>query len=81
MKIEVIGRDNCPFCVMAVDLLKKEGLPFTYKKVGMADTDDITREELLQRAPGVKSVPVIFINDEYIGGYTSLEARLRYDNN
>jgi glutaredoxin len=77
MKIEVVGKNNCMYCVMAQELLKKEGAEYTYKKL----ETDISISELRERVPGIKSVPAIFINDEFIGGYTSLESYFRNGKN
>ena len=66
--VEVISKDNCPYCVKAKQLLEKLNIEFVEKKVGK----DITREELLERVPNARSVPQIFINNENIGGYQEL---------
>jgi len=66
--VEIISKDNCPYCVKAKQLLEKLNIEFVEKKVGK----DITREELLERVPNARSVPQIFINNENIGGYQEL---------
>jgi glutaredoxin len=32
-----------------------------------------TLEELLEKAPGVKTVPQIWLDEKYVGGYTELK--------
>ncbi len=74
MKIEVYGKDTCPYCVKAKQLLKEKNLPFTDLKVGT----DVTREQVQQLAEAagakveIKSIPQIIIDGKYIGGYTDL---------
>jgi glutaredoxin len=43
-------------------------VPFNEAKIGT----DITREELLEVAPGAKTVPQIVIQHKVIGGYDDL---------
>lgn len=77
MKALIYGRPGCHFCEKAKDLCKLKGIEFDYKVVG----DDIQKEQLEEMVGGrLSSVPQIFLTaegmSEYIGGYTSLEARL-----
>jgi glutaredoxin len=66
--VTVYSKPNCPYCVMAKNLLKKSQIPFTEKVVGV----DATREELLEAAPNARTVPQIIINNQVIGGYNEL---------
>lgn len=68
MNCEVWTKDNCPFCVKAKRLLLNRGALIQEMKIG----DNCTREQLLEKVPSAKSVPQIFINGEWIGGYTDL---------
>jgi len=53
---------------MAKSLLSSKGIDFEERKIG----DGWTKEELLESVPTARSVPQIFVNDEYIGGYKEL---------
>jgi len=53
---------------MAKNLLSSKGIDFEERKIG----DGWTKEELLESVPTARSVPQIFVNDEYIGGYKEL---------
>jgi len=68
MKVIVWSKDNCPFCVKAKTLLLFKGLTYENREIGK----DWTKEQLLNDAPSAKSVPQIFIEDKYIGGYSEL---------
>ncbi len=48
----------------AKELLTRMKIPFNEAKIGT----DVTREELLEVAPGAKTVPQIVIQHKVIGG-------------
>ena len=72
MKAIVWSKYHCPFCDQAKALLKQKGIPFEEKKIG----DGYTKEELLEAVPTARTVPQIFIDDELVGGFTELKAKL-----
>lgn len=65
----IYSKDNCPHCVSALALLTAKGIKTEVLKVGA----DVTREQLLERVPTARSVPQIFINEKYIGGFDKLQ--------
>jgi glutaredoxin 1 len=65
--ITIYGKANCGFCTKAKAFADQREFTYEYKDVGMSKD---TLNELMDRAPvQVKSVPQIFIGNEYIGGY------------
>ncbi len=70
-KVEIYTGANCAYCVAAKNLLKQKGL--NYEEIRI-DQDPLKRDEMLVRAAQGRSVPQIFINDEYIGGFEELAA-------
>jgi glutaredoxin len=68
--IEVYGRDNCSYCEKAINLLEIRKEPYKYYKIGR----DLTLEELLEKFPGTKTVPVVVAHGFKIGGFTELES-------
>lgn len=66
--IKVYGRDNCKFCTMAKELLEEEGLEHTYAELVHYP---MVREMAKER--GQKTLPVIIIDNELIGGYDELK--------
>lgn len=75
MKAELFSRDNCPYCVKAKELLEERGIE--YDLLMAADH----REALIERVTAItgsapKTVPQIFLDGQYIGGYTELAAHL-----
>lgn len=67
-KITIWTKDNCIYCVRAKKLLESKNMKFQEHKIG----DGYTKEQLLEAVPTARTVPQIFINDEYIGGYQEL---------
>ena len=59
---------GCHFCEMAKDLLKQKGIEYEERNLAK----DWKIQDLLEVAPGARSVPQIFIDDKYIGGYDNL---------
>lgn len=72
MKAVVWSKYNCTFCDQAKALLKQKDYEIIEKKIG----DGYTREDLLESVPTARSVPQIFINDHYIGGFDDLKRYL-----
>jgi glutaredoxin 3 len=72
MKAVIWSKYHCPYCDQAKALLQQKGIEFEEKKIG----DGYTKEELLEAVPGARSVPVIFLDDELIGGLTDLKVKL-----
>ncbi len=70
-KVEVYSGSYCPYCVRAKELLTRKGVSFTEYEV---DKDMDLREQMMKRAPGYKTIPQIFINDQYVGGCDDLYA-------
>ncbi len=61
----------CPFCVMAKKLLDRLNLPF--KEVNL-ENDHEKRMQLSRENNSWRTVPMIFIGKEFIGGYQELAA-------
>lgn len=72
MKAVVWSKYHCPFCDQAKALLTHKGFEIEERKIG----DGYTREDLLEAVPQARTVPQIFLNEEYIGGFTELKQRL-----
>ena len=62
---------TCPYCVAAKRLLEARKLP--YSEVNL-EHDDALRQRLSKENDGYQTVPMIFIGERFIGGYTELAA-------
>ena len=73
MKAIVWSKDSCPFCVQAKALLEARGIEYEERNVSR----DWTKEQLLEAVPTARTLPQIFLDDNYIGGFTDLRTHLR----
>lgn len=73
MKAIVWSKDNCGQCLQAKNMLSLRGIEFEERKIGSG----WTKEQLLESVPDARSVPQIFFDEEYIGGFTELKDRLQ----
>lgn len=72
----VYSKPNCPFCVRAKNLLESKGIEIV--EVSAVDK----REELIEavtKATGAapRTVPQIWLGEQYIGGFTELDAHFK----
>lgn len=73
----VWSQPNCPACTSAKALLNREGIAYRELMIGV---NGVSREDFFQAVPGARSVPQIFLDDTYVGGYDKLAEVLRGDN-
>lgn len=72
MKAIIYSKRDCQYCDQARALLELNDYEIEERKIG----DGYTREELLEAVPTARSVPQIFVDDQYIGGYNELKKHL-----
>ncbi len=65
----VFSKKNCSFCDRAVNLIEDRHQDVIVKKV---DEDQTFLEEMREKAPSMRTMPVIFKDDHLIGGYSDL---------
>jgi glutaredoxin 3 len=75
--IEVYGKPDCNYCTKAKDLLNSKLVAFDYYSVG----EDVTTEEVIERFPNARSVPVVVVNGNHIGGYEELRTLIEEKQN
>ena len=69
MKIKMYTSNYCPYCMNAERLLKNKGYDI-HEKV-FVDRDPMILEKMIELT-GKRTVPQIFIEDHYIGGFDDL---------
>ena len=67
----VYSKKNCPFCAMAMEELKLRGIPFD-----KIDLEEIGKTAAEVTGRKVNTVPQIYIQGQYVGGYEELMAFL-----
>ena len=61
----------CNFCDAAKRLLNRNNIP--YKEINIA-TEGGSRDEMIKKANGKKTIPQIFFGDLHVGGYDEVRA-------
>lgn len=70
-KIKLYTTPTCPYCVAAKNLLGKKG--YKYDDIDVASNRQL-RAEVSAAQDGYPTVPMIFIGDDFIGGFQELAA-------
>ena len=70
-QIDIYTSPLCGYCHMAKRLLTAKGVAFTEINVL---GDEAARARMIERAPGARTVPQIFIGDVHVGGSDELHA-------
>ena len=65
----VYSKKNCSFCDRAIILLQDRNHNVVVKKI---DEDTSCFIEMREKAPEMKTMPVIFKDNQLIGGYSDL---------
>jgi len=76
MTAVVWSKDHCPYCVQAKNLLESKGIDYEERNIN----ENYTKEQLLEVVPTARTLPQIFIDDNYIGGFTELRQHLQGQN-
>lgn len=78
MKFEVYSKENCIYCTKIKDLLAHHGLVYEEKSL----SNGYTKEEIQERVgeeKKINTVPQVFVNGDYLGGYLEVVEFLAYD--
>jgi len=68
MRAIIWTKNGCPYCEQAKTELKLRGIDYEERNI----QDGWTKEQLLEMVPNARTVPQIFIDNIYVGGYTEL---------
>jgi glutaredoxin 3 len=69
-KIKMVKKDPCPYCDRAMNFFKAKGI-----EVEIVDlTNNLDQLQVWKQKTGWQTVPMIFINDELVGGYNDIKA-------
>lgn len=75
MNAIVWSKDACAFCDRAKKLLSQHNIQYEERNITAGTW---TKEQLLESVPTARTLPQIFLNNEYIGGFTELQKRLTH---
>lgn len=71
--VTIYSTTYCGYCALSKDLLRNMGVLFDEVDV---TGDDDARDRLVKMTGGKRTVPQIWVGEEYVGGYQDLK-RLR----
>ncbi len=69
-EVKVYSTNYCPYCTRAKHLLKSKNIPF--QEIDL--TNDSELREKISKETGHQTVPMIFIDGKFIGGFDNLNA-------
>ena len=69
LKILLYTKDTCKYCILAKELLDKNAIP--YEVIELGNNRDLHQKMADQT--GQNTVPYVYVNGEFIGGYKSLQ--------
>ena len=68
----------CSYCEQAKNLLKSKNIEYEERNIAHGTW---TVQQLQEAVPGVRTVPQIFVDDAYVGGYQELKTLLEKESN
>jgi len=69
MAFTIIGRESCPFCIAAKNMLQNKRIYYEFHSIETFNK----KSALWKLKPkSHRTVPVIFYNNKFIGGYSEL---------
>ncbi len=72
MKVKIYGSTYCPYCTAAKDLATQKALEFEY--INFDDDPDL--RDKMAAEMNHYTVPMIFIDDKFIGGFTEFQQKV-----
>jgi len=64
----IYTKPDCSYCDQAKQLIEEKGHTYTEVILGK----DVSKQELLEMFPGIKTVPIVVLDGQKIGGYQEL---------
>jgi glutaredoxin 3 len=73
MKVKIYGTNYCPFCINAIKICEQEG--FEFENIDVTNNPQL-RQEISIENGNYATVPMIFIDDKFIGGFSEFRAHI-----
>lgn len=74
MKAVVWSKNGCILCDQAKMLLDMKNIPYEERNISSSPW---SKEQLFEAVPNAKSVPQIFLDESYVGGFAELRRILQ----
>jgi glutaredoxin len=72
----IYTKDNCSFCVKAKQLLKKHKIEIIEEIDALKNREALVESVTKETGVAPRTVPQIWLNGEYVGGYKELTEKL-----
>ena len=72
MKAIVYTKPMCGYCISAKNLLKSKGIEYEERYL---DNQQVIKE-FIEEHPTKRSMPQIWLDDQYVGGFRELQQKL-----
>ena len=72
MKAIVYTKPMCGYCISAKNLLKSKGIKYEERYL---DNQQVIKE-FIEEHPTKRSMPQIWLDDQYVGGFRELQQKL-----
>ena len=76
MQATLYSKPNCPFCVRAKKLLMDKGVEIT-EVSAVENRDQLIEAVTAATGAAPRTVPQIWLDGQYIGGFTELDAHFK----
>lgn len=73
----IYGSDSCKFCTSAKELLDRHNIDYVYHDITENKTEVL--DDLSKSTGNQRTMPVIFNEKVFVGGYTDLENLICFD--
>ena len=77
-KAVVWSNVGCSYCEQAKNLLKSKNIEYEERNIAHGTW---TVQQLQEAVPGARTVPQIFVDDAYVGGYPRIKKLLEKESN
>lgn len=72
LNIKIYSTQSCPYCVRAKNYFSQNGL--SYEEIDL--TGNFEEIDRMKNKTGHRTVPMIFVNDQFIGGYSDMMEKI-----
>ncbi|OQW47601.1 MAG: glutaredoxin [Proteobacteria bacterium SG_bin7] len=71
-KIKIYSTKSCPYCIRAKSYFAANDLKF--EEIDL--TNNFSEIDRIKAKTGHRTVPLIFVNEQFIGGYTDMISKI-----
>ena len=77
-KVIIYGASYCVFCIKAKNFLSSKNVPLTW--INVEEEEGQAKLLQLHKQYNWKTIPMIFVEDKFIGGYTEMMKEIKNRN-